>query len=356
MKHTKTLLATTLVLTPALFAFGLRGTTIEFGVAEGATKTKSFTNVVELTMDDMSMLVNGQESPMMPDIEMSTTTTISVSVSDEYVAMGEGQPLKLKRTYDSIEQGTDIAMEIDMMGQVQNNDTSMPASTELEGIEVLFSWDEEADDYVASFPEGEGDEDLLEGLLEDMDLRQFLPSGEVSEDEEWEVAPGALLTVLAPGGNLKLIPEEMDSEDMMGMNQDMGDFSDWFSEDLEGAVTATYKGTRETDDGVTVGVISIAIDITNAVDMTEIVQEKLSDLPDEMGEMEVTSMDLALELEGEATLLWDLTGGCAHSFEMTSDFGMLMDIAMSISTQGMDMEIEQSMEFSGSLTSSATIE
>ena len=81
-----------------------------------------------------------------------------------------------------------------------------------------------------------------------------------------------------------------------------------------------------------------------------------TELPDEAGEMEVGSMDLALELEGEGTLLWNLSAGCAHSFEMTSDFGLQMDIAMSISASGMDMDIEQSMEFSGSLTSTASVE
>lgn len=356
MKHTQKLLVATLVLTPALFAFTPRGTALKFSVAEGSTKTKTFTSNAELTLDDMGMLLNGQESPMMPDIEMAVTTNFSVTVSDDYLAMGDGQPKKLKRSFDSVEQSTDMEMEIDVMGQVQNNDMSIPTSSELDGAEILFTWDDELGDYVASFPEEEGDKELLEGLTEDMDLRSFLPGSDVSEGDEWEVEPFALLTVLAPGGNLKLIPEDIDSADAMGMNQDMGDFNDWFTEDMEGAVNATFKGTKETEDGAKVGVIAVSVKITNAVDLTEMMQEGLSELPDEAGEMEVSSMDLALELEGEGTLLWNLSAGCAHSFEMTSDFGLQMDIAMSLSTGGMEMDIEQSMEFSGSLTSTASVE
>jgi hypothetical protein len=353
MKNTNRLLAATLLLTPALLAFSPRGTAIKFNVTEGATRQKTFTSVAELTLDEMGMLLNGQESPMMPAIEMSMTTSFDVTVTDEYTAMGDGRVKKLARTFDSINSSTDLAMEIDIMGQVQNQDMSMPSSSELEGMEILFTLGEDGE-YTPSFPEEEGDEKLLAGLSEDMDLLGFLPPGEVEEGDEWAIDPITLSTALAPGGDLKLLPEDMDSADMMGMNQEMGDLSDWFSDDIEGEVKGTFKGTRETEDGVKVAVISIMIDITNAVDLTEMMQEGLSEMPSEAGEMEVGSMDMALAIEGEGTLLWDLSAGCAHSFEMTGDFSMQMDIAMNISAQGQEMEIEQSMEFSGSLTNTAT--
>lgn len=353
MKYDKQLLAATLLLTPALFAFSPRGTKVAFAVEEGSSLTKTFTNSAELTLDDMSMLMNGQESPMMPNIEMTVNTNLEVTVSDDYLAMSEGKPSKLKRNYDTISQATDIAMEIDIMGQVQNEDMSMNSVTELEGKEILFTWSEDDSDYVASFPEDEGDEELLVGLIEDMDLRGFLPEGEVAEGDEWKVPPQTLVTILAPGGNLKAVPEEVDV-DMMGMNQDMGDFSDWFSEDMEGEILATFKGTRETEDGARVGVIGIAVEISNAVDMTEKVQESMSETPEGVENMDITGMDLEIELEGEGTLLWDLQAGCVHSFELTGDFAMIMDMAMDISAQGMDMEIEQSMEFSGSMSAAAS--
>ncbi len=355
MKNTNRLLAATLLLTPALLAFSPRGTAIKFNVTEGATKQKTFTSVAELTLDEMGMLLNGQESPMMPAIEMSMTTSFDVTVTDEYTAMADGRVKKFNRTFDSIHSSTDLEMEIDIMGQVQNQDMSMPSTSELEGVKVVFTLDDEGD-YVPSFPEDEGDEKLLAGLTEDMDLLAFLPPGEVEEGDEWTIDPTSLGSALAPGGDLKLRPEEMDGADMMGMNQEMGDLSDWFSDDIEGEVKGTFKGTRETEDGVKVAVIAITIDITNAVDLTEMMQEGMENMPAEAGEMELSSMEMALAIEGEGTLLWDLAGGCAHSFELTGDFSMQMDIAMNISAQGQEMEIEQSMEFSGSLTNTATFE
>ncbi|MCB9915281.1 MAG: hypothetical protein H6828_09045 [Planctomycetes bacterium] len=357
MKYDKHLLATTLLLTPALFAFAPRGTKVAFSVADGATSSKSFHNTVEMSMDEMSMQINGQESPMVPDMEMTVTTNLSIEVSDEYVSMGAGKPKKLVRTFDELEQSTDMAMEMDIMGQVQKNDMSMPSSSELAGKTVIFTWDDDAGEYKTSYPEEGGDEKLLENLSEDMDLRAFLPAGEVAEDDEWSIGAKELISVLAPGGDLKLVPEDVDGADKMAMgNTDMGNFHDWFSEDMEGKVTATFKGTRETEDGVTVGVIAIAYEISNAVDMTEKVADAVPEAPEGVDDMQFNSIELALELEGEATLLWDLAAGHAHSFELSGDFGMVMDMSMSISAQGMDMDIDQSMEFSGSMNTTASYE
>jgi len=355
---TQKLLVATLLLTPALLAFQPRGTEIAFTVKEGTTKTKTFSSSTELSLDDMSMLMNGQESPMMPEIEMTITSNLEVAVSDEYVTMRDGAPGKLLRTYDTLEQGQSMEMEIDIMGQVQSQDQDVPAKSELEGETIAFKWNEEEGEFVAAFPEGEGNEDLLENLIEDMDLRALLPESEVSDGDEWKIDPAALATVLTPGGDLKFVPEENDSEDMMGMNSEMGDFSDWFSEDIEGEITATFTGTRETDEGVNVGVIVLSIEIANAVDMTEKVQEQMenADLPGEVGSMEMNSMDIALEFEGEGTMLWNLAEGCAHSFELSGDITLQVEMSMSISAQGMDMEIEQSLELSGSMSTEASIE
>lgn len=352
----KTLSLVALLASPVLLAFQPRGTAITFTVEEGSTKSKTFTNSLEMSLDDMSMLMNGQESPMMPEMDLTVTAGFELTVTDEYVKMREGGPEKLLRTYESMDQTRRTEMEMDLMGQVQTQDTSVGSESELEGSTVQFKWS--GDGYVASFPDDDGDEELLENLAEDLDLRELLPDGEVEEGDEWKVDALALQDILTPGGDLKLIPEEADSGDsMMGMDSDMGSTSDWFSDDIEGEITATYAGMREVEGGGKVAVIKLAIEISNAVDLTEKMQEGLADaeLPPEAGEMEVNSMDVALELEGEATLLWNLAAGCAHSFSMESDLTLTVDISMAVSAQGMDMEIDQTLEFSGTMNAEASI-
>ncbi|MFT7485617.1 MAG: hypothetical protein ACI9F9_001467 [Candidatus Paceibacteria bacterium] len=356
---TKAISYAVLLVAPAFLAFQPSGTEISFHVQEGSSKTKTFTNSVSMALDDMQMLMNGQESPMMPSIDMNIDSSVEIQVTDEYVKMRDGVPAKLQRTYDSLGESREMAMEMDIMGNVQNQDNSSSSSSELEGETVLFTWSADDDEYIPTFPDGDGDEDLLENLAEDMDFRSLLPEGSVSPGDEWKVDPVALKRVLTPGGDLKLVSEE-EAEDasMMGMDNDMGKFDDWFSEDVEGKVTATFKEMSEAEDGTSVAVITFAIKVENAVDLTEKMQEGLADadMPMEGAEMDIKSMDIEIALEGEATLFWNVSEGCAHSFELSTEMMLTVDISMAISTQGMDMDIDQSMEFSGTLTSAASFE
>jgi len=333
-------------------------TRIEFKVEDGATNTKTFKTSIELNLDDLSMTMNGQESPMPMEIDMSNTTEFSVVVEDEYVSVSDGRPAELKRAYDTISSHTEVKVEMDMMGTTTTQDMPISAGSELEGMTVRFKWNEDEKRYDATFAEEKGEEELLEDLFEDMDFRALLPSGAVSPDDEWSIEASKLASVLAPGGNLKLVPEDLDAETMMGMNPNQGSMSDWFGESLEGEVVATFKGTRKGDDGTELGVIELRIDISNAVDLTEMVSEMMenAELPPEAGDMEIDHMDIEVSLEAEGTLLWNLAAGRAESFELSGDFSMLMNMGMSISSQGMDMEIETSIEMSGSMNSTATIE
>jgi len=137
----------------------------------------------------------------------------------------------------------------------------------------------------------------------------------------------------------------------------MGDFADWFSEDIEGSIKARFEGVRETDT-FPVGVIAIHVEITNAVDMTEDAQAQVEqgELPPGVDEMEISALDLQLTLESKGTLLWNLQEGCAHSLEMKGEFELSVDSMLDLSMQGMQLELETSMDLSGTITSTARIE
>ena len=81
-----------------------------------------------------------------------------------------------------------------------------------------------------------------------------------------------------------------------------------------------------------------------------------ADLPPEVQDMEIDHMDIEVAIEAEATLMWNLEEGRAESFELSGDFEFIMDMGMAISAQGMEMEMEQVMEMSGTMTISATFE
>ena len=162
-----------------------------------------------MSLDDMQMTMNGQEPPMMPEMDLTVTQVSEVEISDEYISVRAGMPLEIERTFDSLSMNSEMAMEIDMMGQVQSEEMPSTASSELEGTTVTFKWDADEEEYVIAFTDGEGDKDLLEGLTADMDFRSLLPDGEVDVDDEWGVDISAFTAVMAPGGDLKLISEEV---------------------------------------------------------------------------------------------------------------------------------------------------
>ena len=288
---------------------------------------------------------------MMPGMDMSALNTVNMEIEDTYSKIADGNPTMLTRSFETLNGNSEVAMELDIMGEIQNQDMSMPSLSVLEGETVEFVWNEEEEIHDVVLPDGSSLEDEdVEDLVEDMDFRSILPTEEVDEGDEWEIPLSTLHTILAPGGDLKLIPEEMDEVTGGLGGNDMGSSKDYFNEDVEGTFTAIFSGKRKTDDGE-FAVIKITFDLSNAVDLTDQSRESLenADLPEEVGEMEIEHVDIEIAYEGEGELTWDLEAGHFHTFEASGDFEMLMDQGMVINAGGQEMSIEQTLEFSGSL-------
>jgi len=360
MKHQILFAALTLAASPLLISGEGRGTEIEFSVSSGTTLTKTFEITTDVTMDSFDMTMNGQEPPMMPTMDLSLRSEVTMVFEDTYSDVSDGRPTSISRTYETLSGESESSMEMEIMGETQNEDSSAVMNSVLEGESVEFNWDGKSESYTTVLPDGSPlDEDDVEGLLEDIDFRALLPDGEVSEGDEWEIDISQLQGILAPGGDTLLLPEETDEDpSSMGMgSNDMGDLNDYFNEDCEGEFTAVFDGMQKTDDGE-FAAIKFTFEISNAVDITERVQESLEDseLPEGVGEMEVEHVDLEVAYEGEGVMLWDLKAGHFHSYEASGDFEMLTDQGMLIEAMGQEMAIEQTMEFSGSLTYSASAE
>ncbi|MAE29854.1 MAG: hypothetical protein QF724_11550 [Planctomycetota bacterium] len=357
MKHLPTLALAAIAL-PLASAFRAPADTLVFAPAKGLTLTKTFTSEGDFGLDNMSMLMNGQESPMMPDMEMSFNTAQTIVVVDEYGKVDDGQPLKLTRTFDELSTNIEVSSSMDMGGESQAEDQSIESSSELEGLTVEFTWDAEEEEYTKEFPDGDGDDDLLEGLFEDMDLRVLLPDDEVSKGDEWEIDPSDLKSILAPGGDLALEPEEMEDGGMsMGPSPGGMDFSEMFGDLLEGEATATFEGTREVD-GLEVGVITLVVEIDSANDMTDMLEDMVGseELPEGM-EMSFDRMDVEIELEAEGTLYWDVSGGHVHSFDLSGELALMIDMAMTMDIPGQgEMTVENTMEMSGTMSQELAVE
>jgi hypothetical protein len=337
------------VLAPVLLAASWALDKPSYAPKAGNTVTKSYTVEGELELEDMSLEVNGQDvSAMAGQMEMAMKTQMKLIVTDTYEAMGSDRPAKLKRAFDEISSNTHVSQSNPMMG---DQESDIPLTSELEGRTVVFTWDDAAADFETAFATDEGDPELLTGLAEDLDLRGFLPPGDVAEGDTWQVPTEAVKHALAPGGDLRLRPETMG--EMMGMDQ--------FSQndlvgELEGDFEATYAGTRE-EDGVQVAVIKLKIDATSAQDLTE----RMSGIREQMKEqvpegvdvdVDISAFDSEYEYEAEGELLWNVEAGMAHALHLSGEVRVIMDISMSMTMAGQG---EQAMEISQTLAGTSTI-
>ncbi len=124
-------------------------------------------------------------------------------------------------------------------------------------------------------------------------LRAMLPKDEVKEGGEWDIEVGSLTSVLAPGGNLSIVPKDMEADQMaMGM-PGMGSMSDWLRGSLEGSAKGKFVSTREVG-GAKMAVLKITAKITVSKDMTDIVADAMKNakLPPEAGGLTVDHMDI----------------------------------------------------------------
>ena len=358
-KPLRTVLTHPVLLAPALLAFS--AVTLEheirFAPEADSTVSKTFSSEMEFNLDDMSIVVDGQDiSSMMGAFEMSMVTESSISVTDTYLAVADGRPTKLKRTFDSLEANASVDIATEMGGETQD----IPSSSPLEGATVIYTWNPDEDKYDVAFEEDGGDEDLLEGLVEDFDLRVMLPDGPVSVDDSWTVDPDALIELAMQAQSLKLLPDDMEDMDMDLMEQFMGDdFAEMLGDIYDGAITCTLKGTHE-EEGATLADISVVIELTASADLTDMILEVISTIAENEGEemppIDFTAADLNADLDGEGTLVWNLSANRVQSMDLNADFSAAFDISASVEDGGESTSFDASFEMSGVLSSNASVE
>jgi hypothetical protein len=186
-----------------------------------------------------------------------------------------------------------------------------------------------------------------------MDLRALLPEDEVSKGDSWTIELSELAPLATPGGNLRLVPDELEGAgDMdMGFFDEMREeFSEQVAELFEGECVCTFKEIRE-EDGAKLAEISIELEIASAANVADMLMDFISTMGEQFGEtpeVDIESADINLDFEGEGTLFWDLEAGRAASFEISGEAILGLDLAVAIEVPDGSQTIEASIELSGS--------
>ncbi len=327
--------------------------TIEFSPSEGAELTKTFEMDVSMRLDSVSFIVNGQDfASMMGELDAMLEAERLIVVSDRYGELAADGPDTLTRTFDTLS-GSSTA-SFSAAGDSQDQDASM--ESELEGKTVVFTRGD--DGYEVAFADGDddADEDLLENLEEDMDLRFLLPEDDVDEGDTWEVPLSDFLALLQPGGNLGLggSDDEADEAAPVDVDEMLESFQESLDEILEGTCVCTYNGTREID-GVEVGEITLEITVSSTVDLVELITSVAEDNDQPAPDFEFA--DLNIDVEAEGTLFWNLATGLLHSLELSSDGEVAIDVAFEMEMMpGESASAEASIEVALSMKHSVTTE
>lgn len=343
-------------LTGAATPDGLR---LAYGPEAGLALSRTLENTMSFELDDMSMVVGGQDlGAMMGDMVMSMELVNEVSFDDKLVAIGEGRPTHLERAV--LEATQDMTMDIEVMGEGDSQDMSYSAG--LVGRTMILKWNAENEAYDVSYKEEqEGDRPPLY-VIEDLDMRSFLPTEAVDVDDSWEPGLEGLFGLFSMGGDLRWVPEfdEELAAEMMEMQAQMEDMTrefmheamQEFEEAIEGESEAIYKGTREVD-GRNLGVIDYSIDVEMSYDFVEWIGRAVDSMGDMEGmpedffmEADAANMDGAMEASG--TMLWDLEAGVMHSISMSGDIEFSFDFAGLVGAMGEELDMEMSMGMFGS--------
>jgi len=333
----KTILSISGVASLLLLSFALPGDHVRFAVKEKAKLNKVFDDKTVLHSTSFSMKIDGNETPDI-DFKLSYDEKTHVEVTDEYGALKDGKPSKVTRSYNKLAGSTLQKIESpEGMEGHGDADEEKERSSKLEGLTVVFKLNDDGDGYKADFQDGKGDADLLKRLEEDMDLRGFLPSGEVAEDKSWEIEPAVFNAVLGtPGGDLKIKAADDKEDD--------SDVAQQFEDNVKGKCKGTYKGRREVG-GHKCAVIELEGELkTHAKD-----DKSLGDEQDG-----IKTIELEYTLEGE--LLWDIEEGHFHKCTLSSKVKMTMKDEVSIETDDGKLEMVRVAEFEGESEFTAAIE
>lgn len=271
--------------------------TLAFGLPEGARVEKRFESRTKLRLVERSVTLNGEDLSEGEEVEIEVSLEEERVFLDAYRRVEGGRPLVLVREHSKLA-GKELS---EFRAEGMQHEEKETQESELEGLDVRFTWDEGREDYLAAFDGEEGgDAELLLDLVADTDLLGFLPSDEVSKGDSWKLDPKLFRHLVEPGGGVRLLSEGEEAEEERAMERQL-------NEHLDGTLVATFGGLRE-EQGRRVGVIQLEADLDTHAESSEV---------DEDGDPVVRRMEVGFEIEGE--ILWDLAAGRPHAYALSGE-------------------------------------
>lgn len=314
---------------------------LAFTPEEGLELTETHERRYLLELVDISSVVvidDEEHQRELGDVEGTISSVKNVEFTDEYIAVDGDRPTEVRRTYDAI--STEL-IEAHAEGDGDSVVSEKTGASELEELSVVFTWDDDAEEYGAEYDGEEADEDLLDELEIGSVLARFLSDDEVEEGDSWEVDVDAFNKLSAPGGYLAILTEGEDEDEDRDSSRQIAD-------NLEGDIVATFDGLREVD-GEEFAVVLLTLELVTEVEREGKLEEQ-DGVERRIGE----TASFEFELEGE--LLWDVAAGLPRSLQLEGDMSITIVSRQEISAPRGELEIVQTREYEGVLAFEVSVE
>jgi hypothetical protein len=311
------------------------GDDLAFKPEAGSQVTKTYAHKLELSLQEMHFKFGDQDIPadQMPELKVDIVDEQKLAFSDTYVSLAGGRPKVLERKFDALgSSGVEKASSED-----GDEEHTSERESKLEGKTVVFTRADEGGECEVAFKkDSTGDKALLADLVEDTDLRAFLPTKAVADGDSWDIDGKLFNALFSPGGDLHLEAKSGEEDHSIDRAE--------LRANMEGKAKATYKGERD-EKGTKVAVIELAFEVQSKCDTDE-----------DVGEGVKQHSDYAVELKLEGELLWNRKLGRAHALDVHGDAKIKLAQTTHVDADEGGGDWIQTMLFGGSASFTANFE
>jgi len=340
----------TFMLTGLATTAGAPSSDLRFAAEKGVSVRKTFQEQTTWSLGSIEQIVDGSPTGL-PTPEMTGKSERRLTVVDTCTSVDAGVALELVREFETVEGHSGLDFEV----QGATEQFALDMSSELDGGKVIFERKTKGSEPEPRFaPESKASSKLLEGLRDDLDLRAFLTEEGVGVGDWWKVDAATLVDVLAPGGELWLVPKKgavppeqlqiLDASDVLattlcGLAENTGD--------LAGEVLCTWKETK-TEGEREIAVIEVEWESTSRTDASERLARRMRAAGEDTSRTELEVV-MSVTAEGRGQLLWDL--GSSRAIALALALEAKFDVTFGFNQEGSDVAYHFTLDAESALKS-----
>ncbi len=325
---------------PLFLAFVPAADELRFDPKPGIEVGKKLDVNLELSVDDVSLEMNGQ--PLPPEAigqlqDMTINLGVAVAVTEKLAGVKDGHATDLLRTFDTVKVKAEAG-----------NESKDESIDKMEGKTVRFLWDDKKSEYTKSWHECTGEDNILEALSPDMEVSALLPEKKVSKGDKWEVAGSKVLSLILPGvqqGSIDLSKASMGGAESKAAQIMIDEIGPQLEEAIKHLkVACEYQGSHEAE-GQSLADVKLHMEGEIKIDLGPMF-ERIAEEESQGMKPDITAK-VSLEIKGDGTLSWNAATRMLQTYELDADLTLKLDADAQMNQGGQDMKFHAAIGVGG---------